>query len=266
MPFLIFDRMACWTCVLNGVLLAFHLEMPCVMAPFPCDFDLPVPCDNVVWRTRSAHEWMTAGGSRQMRQRPTLWKTVKTLLLGQSISGNFSSFALLSLIGGLLAHICGRERLELEILDEFESDFVRRIEKSLAIWEILWRRHPDAEQVPTRRGDPLLADCFPLLGSAHYHLYVGKELRILKSIARDLNSTVPLPKLRANGSVLKAVKYAANSWHVRAKIGMEHLKRTAALEYGGHVTVTAFEGGKFLPSSFPNSFCSMPREKPYCQV
>ena len=244
------SSLSCWTCVLSGVILAFNPQASCIIAPQACD--LYLPCDDKIWRARSARDWTAQGGDKQMRKGATLWKTVKALLLNQPVLDKISSFGLVSLIGCMLAYICGHERLALEILDDFEGAFVKRMERSLGAWESLWRRHPDAELVPTRRGDPLLADCFPLLGSAYYHLYVGMELRTLKCVANDTGSTLPLPTVCANSSVLKAVRYAANSWLIRVKIGVEHLKRAAPLEYGGHITVSAFEGGKSI-SHFANA-------------
>jgi hypothetical protein len=50
--------------------------------------------------------------------------------------------------------------------------------------------------------------------------------------------------------VLKAVRYAANSWLVRAKLGVSHLQRTLALIFGGQTLAIAYEGGRpHLPAS-----------------
>jgi hypothetical protein len=157
-----------------------------------------------------------------------------------------SPFGLLSMISMILIHICNRERISIGVFEDYDQTFTEKMEKSLSSWEKLWQLHPGAEQVPTKRGDPLLADCFALLGSTCYHLYLGPELQALKDIAKDPYCRQPLPPCRPTASVLKAINYAANSWLVRSKLGVLHLKRTAALEFGSHTVVTAYEGGKFM--------------------
>lgn len=63
-----------------------------------------------------------------------------------------------------------------------------------------------------------------------------------------------ITEFKPQQEVLKAVKYAASSWLVRAKLGVAYLQLTAALEFGGHVLVTAYEGGEFNPTSFTSRY------------
>ncbi|VUC25702.1 unnamed protein product [Clonostachys rosea] len=75
---------------------------------------------------------------------------------------------------------------------------------------------------------------------------MGPELQILKKISRDPQCQLALPDFKPQRKTLKAVKYAASSWLMRSKLGIAHLQATAALKFGGHVLVTAYEGGWWL--------------------
>lgn len=130
------------------------------------------------------------------------------------------------------------------ILDNRGPEFSKRMQESLLVWESLWRRHQEAEQVPGKFSDPLLADCFSLLGPAYYHLYMSVELQTLKRIASEPRNVVAISTPQEKSAVFKAVSYAANSWLVRSKMGIQHLRRTAPLGFGGYSTVTAYAGGQ----------------------
>ncbi|PNS16807.1 hypothetical protein CAC42_4771 [Sphaceloma murrayae] len=145
-----------------------------------------------------------------------------------------------------MGRVCSIERVSAGMTVTLGADFVKSIEQSLHHWENLWRGNPSAQKTPTRLGDPLMADCLSLLGSSYYHLYLGDELQVLKRLASNADISFLLPDVKQPSLALKAVKYAASSWLVRAKMGIAHLQRTAALEYGGHVLVTAYEGALIL--------------------
>ncbi|KIW99519.1 uncharacterized protein Z518_11258 [Rhinocladiella mackenziei CBS 650.93] len=148
----------------------------------------------------------------------------------------------------IASETCSRhERLLLRLQDELDTDLIAKIEKCLGSWELSWRRHPQAPGVPCKSGDPLLVDCLALLGSAYYHLYLGAELRALKTFAQSNGQLSSLPRYRSRDLTLKAVQYAAHSWFVRANLGIAHLQKTAALEFGAHSLVTAYEGGNVVP-------------------
>lgn len=240
-----YSRVACWAATLSGIILAFDPSATCVVLHQTCRFSLP--CQNSLWRAQSSDEWLSEGGNKYSQTDTGLWAAVKTILLGQPVTETtLSPFGLLAVIGSILAYISSHERLSMGILDNPGPDFSKRMEKSLLVWESLWRRHPEAEQVPGKFSDPLLADCFSLLGSAYYHLYMSVELQTLKRIASEPQNAVTMPTPQKKSSVFKAVSYAANSWLVRSKMGIQHLKRTAPLRFGGHSTVTAYEGALIL--------------------
>lgn len=205
---------------------------------------LPMPSNDALWRATSTTAWSRAK-VLQSYSSGNVIECVRKILDGKVYIGPVSSFGLLSLIGCLLGHICVHERFSVEKdSPSLNQDFAADMERSLHEWESLWRRHPHAERVPSKHGDPLMVDCLALLGSAYYHLYMGRELYLLKSIACDPGCPFPLPRLQLRAEVVKAVKYAASSWLVRAKLGVAHLQRTAALEFGCHNLVTAYESGR----------------------
>ncbi|CAK7217506.1 hypothetical protein SCUCBS95973_003178 [Sporothrix curviconia] len=261
-----FSRLASWATVLFSIVLAYDPSMSSIVANQV--FDLPMPSDGSLWCARSSREWkellcedeeeghrhagsVCGGTGGAAAGEIGLFTAAKMLLQGETVPVQVTSFGLLVLIGSILSYICSHERLSVGLGEVFQSDFTARMEHSLAIWEQMWRSHPLAEQIPSNMGDPLMADCFSLLGSARFHLYVGKRLLGLKSIANDLQSLFhPEQFLQTQtaptADVCKAVRYAANSWLVRVKIGLALLERMAALEHGGHTLVTAYEGALIL--------------------
>lgn len=203
-----------------------------------------------MWRASSTSVWQHIKQSQSYTP-ISLIETAQKVFFGESFQGHISSFGLLGLIGSLVSHICGTERYSFGRTPTFGSDYSSNMERSLNTWETLWRRHPHAENVPSKYGDPLMVDCLSLLGSAYYHLYMGSELRVLKQISMDPCCQLSLPALRPDFNIFKAVKYAASSWLVRAKLGIAYLQHTAALQFGGHVHVTAYESGRLYSPFAP---------------
>lgn len=239
-----YSRLACWAVVLNGVVLSFDPFAISMVAQQ--EVILPLPCDEYLWQTRSATEWKNSGGPNSQLAAVDLWSSAKAIFNGQHCTARVSSFGLLALVGFILANICYHERLLIGVVEGLDEGFVRKMEKSLAIWETAWRRHPQAAGILSKHGNPLMTDSLSLLGTAYYHLYVGSELHTLKRIANSPSQHISMPTYRSPELALKAVKYAANSWFVRVKIGIAHLQKTAALEFGGHSLVTAYEGALIL--------------------
>lgn len=156
-----------------------------------------------------------------------------------------SAFTLLAIIGGFLTNITTRQRLHLDWHESSQPEYVSDIEKGLATWEGLWRRHPRAERSSQRLDHPLLNDCLSLLGSAYYHLYLGDELYALKKIAEDPYSSLSIPQCSDRGRAHKVIRYAANSWLVRAKLGITYLTKTGGVQLGSQALITAYETGEY---------------------
>lgn len=177
-----------------------------------------------------------------------LWTLSKSVFLGDvpESCSRISAFTLLSLIGGFLTNITTRQRLHLDWHESTQPEYVADIERGLATWERLWRRHPRAEQSSIRLDHPLLNDCLSLLGSAYYHLYLGDELNGLKKIAEDPYSNLSIPTCSSRERAHKVIRYAANSWLVRAKLGITYLNKTSGVQLGSQALITAYETGKSL--------------------
>jgi hypothetical protein len=214
--------------------------LPPMSEPIAC------PCDESTWHAVSESEWKAARRLEHQSNSLDLWNLAKALHHGQlpENCGRISAFTLLALISGQLCSICSRERLTLDIYDSSDSSYVARTERILASWERLWRRHPRAEQSLTRLDDPLLNDCLSMLCSAYSHLYVGSELVILKRIAEHPARGLDLPKHKHGNQALKVIKYLANSWLVRAKIGVKYLSKSRGLEHGPQALSAIYESGK----------------------
>jgi hypothetical protein len=162
-----------------------------------------------------------------------------------------SAFTLFAVIGAILATICTKQRLSLNTYDAFNTEHGHEMERALATWEELWRRHPRAERNMTRLDHPLLNDCLSLLGSAYYHLYLGGELYTLKKIADNPQCGLDMPTCKDRSRAYKVIKFAANSWLVRAKLGITYLNKTGGLALGSQALITAYESGTLLPSYVP---------------
>lgn len=234
-------RLAGWLSILSGVVLAYQPTATIVI--YPLEHDVPLPCTEELWGAKSSEEWIELSRDIPDEAMVGVVSMYKMMSSGHSCPGKLSAFGLLVVLGSIFADICMRERLSLGYRDEPEISFITKMERTLASWELSWRRHPQAARVPRKHGDPLLLDCLSLLGSAYYHLYLSTELRALKTFARSNGRLSSLPNPQSRKLALKAVHYAANSWFVRAKLGIFHLRKTTALEYGAHSLVAGYEGG-----------------------
>ncbi|KAF7544652.1 hypothetical protein G7Z17_g9779 [Cylindrodendrum hubeiense] len=248
-----FSRLATWTCTLSAILLA-NDPTSSYMAPYQLR-EVPLPFGEELWRAQSATQWAVAAERVKFHGDSNLSDVAEALLRGGPIPENLSSFALLSLAGWALTYICTQERLAMSLgpVDLFNSDFRAKMERVLSEWAMYTLRRMRADRVIYRGNDPLFTDCFPLLASSYYHLYLGEELRALKEKAakddalpagvKGANHLPPITSLRL---AHKGILYAANSWFVRAKLGMGHFKDTAAINYGGHYLMTAYETALIL--------------------
>lgn len=245
-----FSRLACWTCAMSGILLAhddsFHIKVPVHLRY------IPLPLEEDLWRARSAHEWADLGGTPHQHGNLDFLTIAESLFQGEPILDPISCFGILAMIGWILLYICNHERVTIAVgsLDMIESEFTSRIDKGLGAWETLTRRHLRTGQVMFRQLNPLINDSFPFLGMAYYHIHVGEELRALKELATDQavaegNSTPKtFPGFIPGQYVYKAVRYAANSWLVRAKLGISHFQQFPN-PYGVHGAFGAYEAGKW---------------------
>ncbi|KAH7018826.1 hypothetical protein EDB80DRAFT_185215 [Ilyonectria destructans] len=248
-----FSRLATWTCTLSAMLLA-NDPMAAYMAPYQLR-EVPLPSTEELWRAQSASQWAAAPERAKLHSDSNLSDVAEALLRGSAIPENLSSFALLSLAAWALTYICTQERLAMSLgpVDLFNSDFRLKMERVLSEWAMYTRRRMKADRVIYRLNDPLFTDCFPLLASSYYHLYLGEELRALKDkAAKDealpLGSRVTsnLPSVVSLRLAHRGIAYAANSWLVRSKLGMGHFKDTASINYGGHYLMTAYETALIL--------------------
>ncbi|KIV90851.1 hypothetical protein, variant 1 [Exophiala mesophila] len=237
------SRLAGWLPILSGVVLSYQ---PAAALLVYLDSDIPLPRSEELWKTRSSAEWMTLTAMTPEKEVLTILEMTKIISAGGSFQKKLSTFGLLVVIGSILNHICLRERLLAGHQAEPDPSFIVKMEETLASWELLWRQHPQALRVPSKNGSVLLLDCLSPLGSAYYHLYMPIELRALKTFARSRGRLAPLPHPQSHKLTLKAVLYAAHSWFVRAKLGIAHLQKTAALEFGAHTLVAAYEGALIL--------------------
>lgn len=132
----------------------------------------------------------------------------------------------------------------MDVYNPCDEHYVSKIERALSTWKDLWLRHPRAKQSMTHLDDPLLNDCLSLLGSAYYHLYAGEELVTLKRIAKDTHHVSSLPAYKDRSDSHKVIKYAANSWLVRSKLGLKYLSKTKGLELGAQALFNSYETGE----------------------
>ncbi|EXJ66228.1 uncharacterized protein A1O5_10844 [Cladophialophora psammophila CBS 110553] len=239
------SRLAGWLSILSGVILSFH---PAAAILMYLESDIPLPCSEELWKARSSAEWVTLSALTPEGEVLGMLSMSQTISAGESFREKLSAFGLLVVAGSILAYICLRERLLPRHQEELEASFIARMEQTLASLESLWRQHPQASRVPSKTASLLLLDCLSLLGSAYYHLYLPAELRSLKTFARSRGrlSSLPHPQPQSRELTLKAVLYAAQSWFVRAKLGIAHLQKTAALQFGAHSLVAAYEGALIL--------------------
>ncbi|KAI2605380.1 uncharacterized protein GGS25DRAFT_427798 [Hypoxylon fragiforme] len=248
-----FSRLATWTCTIGAMLLTKD-PTSTYMAPYQLR-EVPLPLGEDLWRARSATQWAAISSCTKLHYDTNLSPVAEALLQGKPIPDNLSSFALISLVGWALTYICTQERVTMPIGpgDCFHGDFRAKMERVLRGWEIHTRRRLKTDRAIYRLNDSLFTDCFSLLASSYYHLYLGNELRALKEkAAREdpllsgTNVSKDLPAFPCIPSAHKAILYAANSWLVRAKQGMGHLNDTGSINYGGHYLMTAYESALIL--------------------
>lgn len=239
------SRVISWMFVVSSMCLALDSSAVTILPPMPCS--MPTPSDESVWHAVSEPEWRFALQINPPTLNVDLWTVATAVMLGETPEdcGPISAFTLLALIGAILATICTKQRLSMDIYDPFNGER-KRMEQAIAVWEGLWRRHPRAERNMTRLDHPLLNDCLSLLGSSYYHLHLGHELHTLKKIAQDPQSGMELPAYKERRRTLKVVKFAANSWLVRAKLGITYLNKTGGLELGSQALITAYESALIL--------------------
>lgn len=249
------SRVISWMFVVSSMFLALDPYSTAILPPLPCS--MPAPSDESVWHSVSEVEWKIASRT-QSPPETDLWTIAQSVMLGKSppeSCGRISAFTLLALIGAILATVCTRQRLTVDMHDSFRAEHITKMERAISIWETLWQNHPRTARTAERLDDPLLNDCLSLLGSAYYHLYLGEELHILKKIADSPEAVLSLPLCKGTGSCHKVVKFAANSWLVRAKLGVHYLTKIGGLELGSQALITAYESGKSIPRS-PNYNCA----------
>ncbi|KAL2837816.1 hypothetical protein BJX68DRAFT_272900 [Aspergillus pseudodeflectus] len=239
-------RLSGWLTVLSGIVLSY--QPAATITTFTLESNMRLPCSEELWKAGSGLEWSILCNTIPLhdQQQNNLATITKLLASGGQLPLNFSSFGLLVIVGSVLAHICSHERVYLGMNQDPDMALIGHIEPILRSWEVCWRQHPQASRAPDGTGEPLLVDCLSLLASAYYHLYLGPELRALKAYARNNGQVAALPEYRSRKFALIAVQYAAHSWFVRVKLGVAHLRRTAALEFGAQALVTAYEGALIL--------------------
>ena len=241
------SRLISWMFVVSSMFLALDPYSTAILPPMSCS--MPAPSDESVWHAVSEIEWKIA-----QRAQPTpeadLWTIAKSVMLGEmppESCGRISANSLLALIGAILATISTQQRLTMDIFDPYRGN-TQRMERAISVWERLWRLHPRTERNMTRLDDPLLNDCLSLLGSAYYHLHLGEELFVLKKIAENPTLDLAFPPCNDRARCHKVIKFAANSWLVRAKLGITYLNKTGGLELGSQAITTAYESGKSEPT------------------
>lgn len=253
-----FSRLATWSGTLTAILLAYD-PTSTYIAPYQLR-NVPLPLDEDLWRARSASQWTAVAGRNRLHGELTLSDVADRLVRGDSIPDHISSLGMLSLLGWALTYICTQERSAISIGPGggVHSEFKANMERVIAGWETFCHRRLRADRVIERGLSPLFSDCFPLLASCYYHLYLADELRTLKEIAAKSPTmsgvfgakACPLPPAASLHMIHRAIWYAANSWKVRAKNGIGHFRDTAAMNYGGHYIMTSYETGKCQHEGF----------------
>lgn len=244
-----FSRLSLWACTLSAIILA--TDPTANYMPHYQLREVPIPLQEDLWRARSAQEWTTIASRTGLYSGSNLGALARALSAGESIPDSISAFGLLALIGWATSSICLQERVAMSMGPSVASqgDFLRQMERVLNGWENFAYQRLKLDRAIYRNWEPLFTDCFPLLGSAYYHLYVGDELRTLKEnatrAADHLAATKPaLPPFHLSDSALKAARYAAHSWLIRVKLGIGNWRITNIVGYGVQYLTTAYESGE----------------------
>ncbi|OAL28553.1 hypothetical protein AYO22_02747 [Fonsecaea multimorphosa] len=246
-----FSRLASWNCTISAILLSYDQSFQTSTQHHLQHVLLPL--DEDLWRARSAQEWSALGGASHQHSNISFLTFAESLFQGEPILQKVSCFGLFSLVGWILLYICNHERMKMSVgcLEIFETDFTSKIDKGLGVWEDLTRRYLRTGHVMFKNIHPLISDSLPLLGSAYYHLSVGEELRSLKdkaaepAVADGILTPQSFPDFKSRPLVYKAVRYAANSWLVRTKLGISHFQQSPDV-YGAHGFLGAFESALIL--------------------
>jgi hypothetical protein len=244
-----FSRLSLWACTLSAMILA--TDPTSNYMPHYQLREVPIPLKEELWRARTAQEWSIIASRTGLYGGSNLGTLTRALSAGNLIPDNISAFGLLALIGWATSSICLQERVTMSMgpSSALQGDFLREMERVLNGWENFAYQRLKLDRAIYRNREPLFTDCFPLLGSAYYHLYVGDELRKLKEISNrtteNLAATKPvLPQFDLSDSALKAVRYAAHSWLVRVKLGIGNWRITNIVGYGVQYLITAYESGE----------------------
>jgi hypothetical protein len=247
-----FSRLSLWTCTLSAMILA--TDPTANYIPHYQLREVPIPLQEDLWRARSGQEWTTIASRTGLYSGSNFGTLARALSAGEPIPDSISAFGLLALIGWATSSICTQERVAMSMdpSGALQGDFLRQMERVLNGWENFAYRRLKLDRAIYRNHEPLFTDCFPLLGSAYYHLYVGNELRALKENAtRAVDhlgaKRAALPPLHLTDSVLKAVRYAAHSWLVRVRLGIGNWRITNIIGYGVQYLTIAYESGELKP-------------------
>lgn len=175
---------------------------------------------------------------------------IKGVLAGEISAASPTSFGLLTLIGAVLAHICAFEAISTDYTLANDQARLNNIEETLVIWEEMWKCHPRSDSLPDSVHGPLLADALSLLSSAYYHIYSSEQLKIMKAFLHDPSQSgqnYELQKLfncHRQPGLKSALIRAAKALLLRARLGIEQLKKTAGLRFACYTPISAHEGGK----------------------
>jgi hypothetical protein len=216
-----------------------------------------MPCSNESWDA-TREEWLCLAPAK-----PVWFPTaLATLLEGNPIYEDLSSFSVLALLGAILVHIATYERLCWYKPAASDEMWQISMQKTLYAWEETWKHHPQANPNPySDAHGPLMADAVPLLNTAYFHIYVP---RLLERIKHHLTASVQRPEMtaeefnlmlmpesdRERDMMFRAATHAAHSLHVRARLGFNLVARTACLDMGFHYGYTGFESGINRPCGF----------------
>lgn len=215
------------------------------------EFQCDLPCSDKLWEATES-EWQTLSHSAPV------WfpSALATLLNGTPIHENLSTFTVLILLGGILAHIAAYERVtwyqDAEIADEQRTPMLLR---TLHAWEETWKRHPQANPNPyDDTHGPLMADAIPLLNTAYFHVYVPRLLQRIKehltttmqatNLTREEFYSILMPQSETERyNLFRAATHAAHSLLIRSRLGFNLVARTSSLDMGFQYGYTGFDLG-----------------------
>src|SRR5271170_3237287 len=217
-------RLSFWMLLQTSVFLMFRDKSIFIanLKEFKCD----LPCSNELWEATEM-EW------RILPPSDPIWfpSALATLLEGNPVYDNLSAFAVLCLLGAILAHIATYERVTWYHTADADEQWTTKLMRTLHAWEDTWKRHPQANPNPYNdTHGPLMADAIPLLNTAYFHIYIP---RLLQRVKENLTSTVQRPELRREEfyamlmpqcererfNLFRASTHAAHSLLIRARLG-----------------------------------------------